>query len=76
MPTVPEAGEYMAAVESEAQKKKLTPEHVLMTAADMHSRGQLVQGGGSYKSPGADLKLPFPGGGRGARPSGAKGKRR
>ena len=74
MPTVP--GEYMAAIEAQENAKKPTPERVLMTAADMHARGQLTSSPSSYGQQGADLRLPFAGGGRGPRPSGAKGKRR
>lgn len=72
MPTVPGVRAQMGMEEDQ----KPTPEHLLMTAADMHARGQLVEGGGSYHSPGADLRLPFAGGGRGPRPTGQKGKRR
>jgi hypothetical protein len=74
MPTVP--GEYMAAMDAQEQQKKPTPERLLMTAADMHARGQLTPNPSSYGQQGADLKLPFAGGGRGPRPSGQKGKRR
>jgi hypothetical protein len=74
MPTVP--GEYMAAVDAQEREKKPTPERLLMTAADMKARGQLNSGPTSYGQQGADLKLPFAGGGRGPRPSGQKGKRR
>jgi hypothetical protein len=71
MPTVPEIGQWY---EQQANKDRPTPEHLLMTAADMHSRGQLIEGGGSYHSPGMNLRLPFAGGGRGSRPSRSKGK--
>jgi hypothetical protein len=74
MPTVP--GEYMAAIDAQGQQKKPTPERLLMTAADMHARGQLIDGPTRYGQSGADLKLPFAGGGRGPRPGGQKGKRR
>ena len=74
MPTVP--GEYMAAMDAQEREKKPTPERLLMTAADMHARGQLTPNPSSYGQPGADLKLPFAGGGRGPRPGGQKGKRR
>lgn len=59
-----------------AEDDKPTPERLLMTAADMHARGQLTERPTSFGSPGADLKLPFAGGGRGTRPSGAKSKRK
>ena len=71
MPTVP--GEYMAAMDAQENAKKPTPERVLMTAADMHARGQLTPNPSSYGQQGADLRLPFAGGGRGPRPSGAEG---
>lgn len=74
MPTVP--GEYMAAIEAQEREKRPTPERLLMTAADMHARGQLTSTPSSYGHPGADLKLPFAGGGRGPRSGGQKGKRR
>jgi hypothetical protein len=76
MPTVPGIPSSMRAQLGEAESKKPTPEHLLMTAADMHNRGQLTQNPSSYGTPGADLRLPFPGGGRGTRPTGQKGKRR
>jgi len=72
MPTVPELAHFY---ESQSQKDRPTPEHLLMTAADMHGRGQLIDGP-SFSKPGANLKLPFAGGGRGPRPTGSKGKRR
>ena len=75
MPTVPGV-EIADQQRMEEEKKKPTPERLLMTAADMHARGQLTENPTSYKSPGADMRLPFPGGGRGPRPSGQKGKRR
>jgi hypothetical protein len=74
MPTVP--GEYMSAMDAQEQQKKPTPERLLMTAADMHARGQLTSNPSSYGSPGADLKLPFAGGGRGTRPSRTPSKRK
>jgi hypothetical protein len=74
MPTVP--GEYMAAIDAQENAKKPTPERLLMTAADMHARGQLTSTPSSYGQQGADLRLPFAGGGRGPRPSGQKGKRK
>jgi hypothetical protein len=74
MPTVP--GEYMAAIDAQEREKRPTPERLLMTAADMKARGQLNSAPTSYGQQGADLKLPFAGGGRGTRPSGQKGKRR
>jgi hypothetical protein len=76
MPTVPGTGEYMAALDAQEQQKRPTPERLLMTAADMHARGQLTEAPTSFSSKGADLKLPFAGGGRGSRPSGTHGKRR
>jgi hypothetical protein len=72
MPTVPEIAHFY---ESQSQKDRPTPEHLLMTAADMHGRGQLIDGP-SFSKPGASLKLPFVGGGRGPRFTGSKGKRR
>jgi hypothetical protein len=74
MPTVP--GEYMAALYAQEQQKKPTPERLLITAADMHARGQLTQEPSNYGNPGANLKLPFAGGGRGTRPERSKGKRK
>lgn len=75
MPTVPgQAGSYQEAQEQEAAAKRPTPEQLLMTAADMKSRGQLYTHPTDYSDPKATLKLPFAGGGRGQR--GSKGKRR
>ena len=73
MPTVPGVARAQLGMEED---KKPTPERLLMTAADMHARGQLTSEPSSYGNPGADLKLPFAGGGRGSRPSGSKGKRK
>jgi hypothetical protein len=73
MPTVP--GEYMAALDAQENAKKPTPERLLMTAADMHARGQLTSTPSKYGQQGADLRLPFAGGGRGPRSGGQKGKR-
>lgn len=73
MPTVPGSIRTAAAMQ---EAEKPTPERLLMTAADMHARGQLTDVPSTYGQPGADLKLPFAGGGRGPRPSGAHGKRR
>lgn len=73
MPTVPGAVTQQLA---EQEDKRPTPERLLMTAADMHARGQLTSSPSNYGNPGADLRLPFAGGGRGTRPSGQKGKRR
>jgi hypothetical protein len=44
-----------------------TPEQLLMTAADMHARGQLTDEP-TFKTPGASLRIPF-GGTKSARPS-------
>jgi hypothetical protein len=73
MPTVPGMIRQQLAAEED---QKPTPERLLMTAADMHARGQLTSTPSNYGNPGADLRLPFAGGGRGPRPSGQKGKRR
>jgi hypothetical protein len=74
MPTVPSfsMGEY-AQMQDQASDRP-TPEHMLMTAADMHARGQLIDGPTSFSSPGANLKLPL--GGHGPRSTRSAGKRR
>jgi hypothetical protein len=72
MPTVPSMGEYAQMQEQGSDRP--TPEHMLMTAADMHARGQLIDGPSSFSSPGANLKLPF--GRHGNRPTRQTGKRR
>lgn len=73
MPTVPGSmGEYAQMMDQQSDRP--TPEHMLMTAADMHARGQLIEGGSSFSAPGANLKLPF--GGHGNRPARQTGKRR
>ena len=74
MPTVP--GSIQAQMAQQYDKQRVTPESVLMTAADMHSRGQLVDFPTSYSDPRSSLKLPNPGGGRGQRDSKSHGKRR
>lgn len=76
MPTVPSsgAGSAQELAEQQAGATRPTPEQVLITAADMHQRGQLTAGPTSISDPRAPLKLPFAGGGRGQRTS--KGKRR
>jgi hypothetical protein len=66
MPTVPE---LVFSQSEQERKNRPTPEHLLMTAADMHARGQLTQNPSTFGAPGANLKLPFPGGGRGPRPT-------
>jgi hypothetical protein len=73
MPTVPGIVTQQLAAEED---KRPTPERLLMTAADMHARGQLTSTPSSYGQPGADLKLPYAGGGRGTRPERSKGKRK
>jgi hypothetical protein len=73
MPTVPGQLEEAMALQAEEQnRKKPTPEHILMTAADMKNRGQLYQHPTDYSDPKATLKLPFAGGGRGQRTGKAK----
>lgn len=68
MPTVPgSAGSLAEAAEQEAAAKRPTPEQLLMTAADMKSRGQLYTHPTDYSDPKASLKLPNAGGGRGQR---------
>lgn len=76
MPTVPNLTPEQRMKLGTAEDEKPTPERLLMTAADMHSRGQLTDNPTSYTSKGADLRLPFAGGGRGTRPERQKGKRR
>jgi hypothetical protein len=71
MPTVP--GEKPRVMGEPAAPP--TPEQVLITAADMHQRGQLTEGPTTISDPRAPLKLPFAGGGRGQRIS-SKSKRR
>jgi hypothetical protein len=59
MPTVPGVRAQMG---MQADQESPTPEHLLMTAADMHARGQLIEnGGGSFASPKTDLKVPIRG---------------
>lgn len=72
MPTVPGMRAQMGMEEDQ----RPTPERLLMTAADMHARGQLTQDPTNFSNPGADLKLPMPGGGRGARSAKPHSKRR
>jgi hypothetical protein len=74
MPTVPGV-EIADQMRMEAEAKKPTPERLLMTAADMHARGQLTQNPSNYGNPGATTKLPFTGG-YGTGPSRPKSKRR
>lgn len=76
MPTVPGLSTGARAQLGAAESEKPTPERLLMTAADMHARGQLTEHPTTFGSPGADLRLPFAGGGRGTRPSGQKSKRK
>ena len=73
MPTAPGIKSQMA---QQWAQERPTPEHVLITAADMNQRGQLIENPTTITDPRSPLKLPFPGGGRGQRSSGAKGKRR
>jgi len=75
MPTVPLSSGTRAQLGAQEDQKP-TPERLLMTAADMHARGQLTEHPSNFGNPGADLRLPFAGGGRGTRPTGPKGKRR
>jgi hypothetical protein len=73
MPTVPgQLEEALSTQWEEQQRKRPTPEHLLMTAADMKSRGQLYTHPTDYSDPKATLKLPFAGGGRGQRPDHSK----
>lgn len=76
MPTVPGLSTGARAQLGAAEDEKPTPERLLMTAADMHSRGQLTEFPTRIGQEGTDLKLPFAGGGRGPRSSGKKSKRR
>jgi len=78
MPTVPggSAGSAQEMMEQQARADRPTPEQVLITAADMHQRGQLTENPTTISDPRAPLKLPFPGGGRGLRGGGKKTKRR
>jgi hypothetical protein len=69
MPTVPGVLPQMA---QQFDRERPTPEHLLMTAADMKSRGQLYTHPTDYSDPKATLKLPFAGGGRGQRPDHSK----
>jgi len=71
MPTVP--GSIRQQMATGYDEQRVTPESVLMTAADMHARGQLTQGPTSYSDPRASLKLP---GYHGQRSSKASSKRR
>jgi hypothetical protein len=71
MPTVPGVKAQMA---QEYDQTRPTPEQVLITAADMHQRGQLTDNPTTISDPRAPLKLPFAGGGRGQRTG--KSKRR
>jgi len=71
MPTVPGIKPMLA---QQFDQTRPTPEQVLITAADMHQRGQLTEGPTSISDPRAPLKLPFAGGGRGQRTG--KSKRR
>jgi len=73
MPTVPGVRSQLAQQEAQTHP---TPEQVLITAADMHQRGQLTEGPTTISDPRAPLKLPFAGGGRGQRGGGTKSKRR
>lgn len=73
MPTVPGS---MQAQMAQQYAQRPTPEQLLMTAADMKSRGQLYQDPTDYSDPKATLKLPFAGGGRGQRTGDKKAKRR
>jgi hypothetical protein len=70
MPIVPGIRQQLAMQEDQ----RPTPEHILMTAADMRARGQLHEEPTLYSDPKAPLQLPSLGGGRGQRPP--KGKRR
>jgi hypothetical protein len=72
MPTVPNISSLIG---QQVDRDNPTPEHLLMTAADMNARGQLNDTE-TFKTPGTDLRIPFPGGGRGPRPTRSKGKRR
>jgi hypothetical protein len=74
MPTVP--GPLQAQMAQQYDQTRPTPEQLLITAADMNQRGQLHENPTTISDPRAPLKLPGLGGGRGPRPSGAKGKRR
>jgi hypothetical protein len=77
MPTVPgSAGSMAEYAEQQELAKKPTPEQLLMTAADMKSRGQLYTHPTDYSDPKATLKLPFAGGGRGQRPDHSKSARK
>jgi hypothetical protein len=71
MPTVPGTAVPTSALNP---SQKPSVEQLLMTAADMQSRGQLYQEPTSYSDPKASLTLPS-GGGRGPR-VGKKSKRR
>lgn len=73
MPTVPGVKAQMG---QQYDEQRPTPEHVLITAADMAQRGQMYEGPTTLGDPRAPLKLPTPGGGRGTRSSGSKSKRR
>ena len=64
MPTVP-GGDPFRQAQGMIPQQGPTPEQLLITAADMQDRGQLTQGASSYSDLGANLKIPFPGGGRG-----------
>jgi hypothetical protein len=72
MPTVPGVARQQLAMQ---ESERPTPERLLMTAADMHARGQLTSEPSNYGNPGANLALPFTGG-YGTRSARSKGKRR
>ncbi len=68
MPTVPNVRQMLGMEPDQAP----TPEHLLMTAADMQARGQLNDSE-TFSKPGANLRLPFR---HGPRPTRPQGKRR
>lgn len=67
MPTVPGLSTASRAQLGEQEQTKPTPEQLLITAADMHQRGQLFENPTTLGDPRAPLKLPTLGGGRGQR---------
>lgn len=74
MPTVP--GIMKSGMAQQYDETRPTPEQLLITAADMHQRGQLTEQPTNISDPRAPLKLPGLGGGRGPRPERSKSKRK
>jgi len=72
MPKVPETERNMSAQAQGLHAKSPTPEHLLMTAADMHARGSYRRIPLHIKGPGSRYEAPIPRRWTWPRPSGRK----